>query len=271
MAKGLSIIPTETIQEIYKDLAQPSVQIIGKTIGTAMELAGTVLQFPFRFSNQYLKHIFTKSLENLASRLEKVEESQLVEVRSELAIPILDKLSYINSEELSNLFVNLLASASTLDTCGKAHPGFINIINNLSVDEARIINHMSLNRLDTIPYINYRFSSKVDGGSYIELTSNLTGLEDEIDLIFPDNIPVYLNNLISLGVLIEDDTYYLIDQERLDYLDGKNRDSWDKSELNGDKQEFNQDPKLVKGTYELTLYGKMFIEACTGEQISNQE
>ncbi len=45
----------------------------------------------------------------------------------------------MSNEELRNLYIELLAKASTKDLNENAHPSFINIINSLSPDEAILL------------------------------------------------------------------------------------------------------------------------------------
>ena len=83
-----------------------------------------------------------KNLEKYRLQLEQALEEKIVEVRPEVGVPILEKLAYVSDEELSDLYLNLLAKASVSDTAQFAHPAFIAIISSLTPDEALLLKVM---------------------------------------------------------------------------------------------------------------------------------
>ena len=130
--------------------------------------------------------------------------------------------------ELSEMFINLLTKASSKQTQELAHPKFYNILDNLSQDEAIILSylkdkqdfpfidikiretrypnelpsHMSEERTKTREELKeaIEFQSNIETIEY-NIAWNLTGLEDDIQLYFPKNIDVYIDNLVSFGII----------------------------------------------------------------------
>ena len=73
----------------------------------------------------------------------------------QIGVPIIEKLGYITNDEIADLFTNLLTKASSVDTVNLAHPSFVQLIERLSVDEARIIKYL-FNKED-IPCILFSY------------------------------------------------------------------------------------------------------------------
>ncbi len=184
----------ELVKEIYGDLAKPGVQQVGKAIGGVLGLGNTVL-IPIHLANERSSIWLRHNLENYRKRMEDVPPESVTQAAPEIAIPILEKLAYVSNDELSNMYVNLLASASTYDGAKHAHPSFANIINNLSPDEALIIDKLSINR---IPYHSVRFVNKEHG--YITCNDFLIDFK-QAKLTYPENCPAYFRNLAGLGLV----------------------------------------------------------------------
>ena len=191
MKPGSSLLPV-----IYKDLAQPGVKKAGQALATLIELANTTL-LPVKLINEKSRLIFHSHMEKYRIRLENIPEDKINEVPPEIGVPILDKLTYVTADEIGNLFVNLLTSASSTDTIDLAHPSFINCINNMSNDEAKLI--LLLSKTEVIPFIQIRALQRDKKG--IVDVCKLTSLGKTTKFAFPNNIEIYLDNLVTLGLL----------------------------------------------------------------------
>ncbi|MBK9334818.1 MAG: DUF4393 domain-containing protein [Ignavibacteria bacterium] len=86
--------------------------------------------------------------------MEEIPNERINQVPPQLGLPIIERLTYISDEELSDLFINLLSTASDTDTFSLSHPSFVQLIDRLSIDEARILNY--LKGMEYIPYINFQ-------------------------------------------------------------------------------------------------------------------
>ncbi|TPF14045.1 hypothetical protein, partial [Priestia megaterium] len=73
------------------------------------------------------------------------------------------------------------------------------------VDEAKILNHWSLNLLDkrddSIAFI--QFIGNTAKGEHAELSTPLTGMDKDkvLNLLYPDIDHLYMDNLIALGLI----------------------------------------------------------------------
>ena len=80
-----------------------------------------------------------------------------------------------------------------------------------------------------------------------------------VSLTFPQNITAYLSNLISLGILSDEDGLRKVDNTEYDNICLKNELENLKTELV--PQTFKE-IKVAKSYYEVTPFGKLFIQAC---------
>src|SRR5262245_48813090 len=147
------------LKEIYGDLAKPGVTQAGKALGTVIGLGNTIL-LPIHWANERSRLALESNLEKYRKRLEAVSEGEITPVPPEIGVPIVEKLSYVTDDELSDMYVNLLANASTINTAQFAHPAFVHIINNLSPDEALLLKEIDRRGRGTIPFLSSRWIRK---------------------------------------------------------------------------------------------------------------
>lgn len=251
------------LKEIYTDLAQPGVRKVGLALATVLDLCNTTL-LPLRLYNEKRNLIFTKNMEKLRKKLNEIDEDKLAVVPPELGVPIIDKLTYTSAEEIADMFINLLTKASSRETCNEAHPRFLEIISNLAVDEAKILNHLFESDLRHISFIYFRAAETKAPDSHLWYDRYLTGLEKSIDLLYPDNIDLYMDNLISLGFFKTHHEVFpqsqseLIEKLKEIYLDEKagfEEKAWSMGK--------EYDPAETKiGFYEVTTIGQEFVKVC---------
>ena len=151
-------------------------------------------------------------MQQYADQLQQVPQEKQCEVHPELGVPIMQRLAYTTNDDVAELFLDLLTSASNLDKVSLAHPSFIAIIDRLSPDEAKLLKYIAENEGNVL-YVDFRAKrlkeknetlNKFDfDTSYIELEKWHTLVARDLDLDFPDNLHMYWANLISCGLLID--------------------------------------------------------------------
>lgn len=243
--------------EIYGDLAKPGVKQAGRALETVIGLGNTVL-WPIAWANERSRIALEKNLEKYRKEMEGVAEDKVVGVAPEIGVPIAEKLTYVTDDRLTNLYVKLLATASNQDTLENAHPSFINVINNLSPDEARLLEYFVSN--NSMPFVIGKAVSPANSG-HIPITAPIVPVKALEGLAFPMNMDAYLSNLGGLGLIevrddqwLSDDTIYvpLIDRHKvaLESL------ITTRPAYSGRKLDF------TKGTVKCTSFGRKFISAC---------
>ncbi len=254
------------IQDLYKDLIQPGAKELGKALGTALASTNTLL-LPVSYVNKSCYIKFQKRLRKLDDQLKLENQSEICSVPNEIGVPALEKLFYITSDELADLYINLLKRASMSDEANLAHPNFVNVLSSLSPDEARIIDSLRGNPISFIS-LGYEISEeRIKGYStnVIERTNRIhTDLPEKIDLIFPQNFHIYNINMFSLG-LVDSMSYVHEASEEHIAIEKKYSSIVNAHRLSkSSTAKFDSPSKAIVeyGNVRFTEFGKMFIDAC---------
>lgn len=241
--------------QVYGDLAQPSVKAIGTALGTVFEFSTSFL-LPVKLLNEKFRLNFTKRLNEYKEKLEKIPEEKRCEVHPQIGTPIIEKLSYTTNEEIADLFTTLLANASNVDMVNTAHPSFVNMLERMSPDEAKILKY--LKDKNEIPYCDTR-AHKIDGNGFIILKYHVTSIEEDVILSFPQNTTAYLSNFESLGVLKDMNGLYKKDEDLYNKIRKLHKLDFIEKEL---VPHIFESISIEKGYYKITDFGKLFISAC---------
>lgn len=161
---------TENIPAVYSDLLKPAVQETGKLLALLPKTINAAL-------NPLHKWIATQnySLEEyiklLAQKLENTNVNKIVSPEAYVAIPAFQAMSYsIDNIELKNMYTNLIANSMNIDLKKYVHPSFVEIIKQMSPNDAKIykiiatskirpILNITLNMNDNYYYIIQRYFS----------------------------------------------------------------------------------------------------------------
>lgn len=252
---------TQLVGNLYTDLFQPSIKNIGKTLGSVVELVTFQANIDHAVKKRKLN--LDKRLDEYMRKLEYIPEEKKCEVNPQIGVPIMEKLGYITNDEIADLFTNLLTKASSVDTVNLAHPSFVQLIERLSVDEARIIKYL-FNK-EYIPCVSFRTYFKKKEG-FVETLESGTSLSFEINFSFPKNEKLYLDNLVSMGILDISHGKYLTDEKIYEPLYKLHRYEQLVNELCNDENSPFKEIDKDKSFYQVTDFGKAFIKACNNIQ-----
>ena len=247
---------TLPVKQIYEDGLQPGMKQVGKALETTIGFANTLL-FPVEWINERVRIALRTNLERYRRKMEEIPEEKVIEVTPDLGVPLLQKLSYVTDETLAELFSELLVSSSVDDRVYSAHPSFINVISNLSPDEAILLTEIALD--DDIPFIVIKYRTQYPLPETFD--ERLTGLEARCKLRYPQNIQVYLQNFVGLGILICHDDRILSD-EKYNILTALYKDRLAKELDDCTAGDYYTGLELDRGFYRTTDYGRLFYMAC---------
>lgn len=255
----------EVVKTVYPDLAQPGLQKVGQALGTVLDLGNTIL-LPLKLANANASVFVQHHMDKYRRKMLEIPEENICEVQPTIGLKILDELLKVTNEQIAELFINLLVNASDKERCKYAHPGFIDVINNLSADEAQIINKIYLND----EYVISLNLVKVEHGNDVKLDVGVNSLEDQVVLTFIENANFYLENLVKCGLIKEEDTYIEEDLPRYQLLESRISDL--KAEVEKGLKEYQEKGELInsklvlrKGSYPITSYGEMFLNSISIE------
>ena len=143
---------------IYQDVMQPA----AKEVGTALQTVAKTLHILLApvsglvWGYEKIKDFVS---ETVAAKLQGVPEDELRQPEPHVAGPVLEALRYTGyQEDLRAMYANLLATSIDSATSLNAHPAFVEIIKQMSPDEALIVK--SLSGLHVRPKIDIRSEEK---------------------------------------------------------------------------------------------------------------
>lgn len=246
----------QVLSMVYQDLAQPGVRKVGQALETVLEFSTSFL-LPVKLLNEKFKLNFTKRLDEYKRKIEIIPDDELCDVNPQIGTPIIEKLSYTTNDEIADLFTTLLAKASSVETINHAHPSFIQMIERMSVDEARIIKYLKNN--SQILYASFRANLTNEKG-FITILEKGTLLSERVNLLFPNNLKAYLDNLEGMGIVDSTHGQYKADENLYKpLLDTYDFENVQKRHIEGGKY---KSIDIIKGYYNLTDFGKLFINSC---------
>ena len=129
-ALAIAATQRELLTQLYGDLAKPGVAQVGKALSTVLGLGNTIL-WPIQLLNERARIRLESNLERFRQKVSQIPLEKVTPVAPEIGVPIAEKLSYVADRDLRELYTNLLAKASNVDTVSQAHPSFVNVLRNL--------------------------------------------------------------------------------------------------------------------------------------------
>ena len=241
---------------IYQDAIQPAAKEVGKGLQTIARTVNLALE-PFNglvWGYDQIKEFISAKL---AEKLKDTPQENISPPKASIAGPLLESLRYIGSESsLSELYANLLATAMDKSTAPEAHPAFVELIRQMTSDEAKIM-ELFLSR-DAYPLISIRAELKNQSGGY-DHTVLINDLGESAQCERPEMSPFYIDNLRRLGLVELPSSYFLHDEGGFNKLESsaETNEILENIKLN---PELN--PRIIRGGVKLSPLGHLFIKAC---------
>jgi len=165
---------------------------------------------------------------------------------------LLQQIAYCyDSEELRNMYSNLLAASMNADTKWNVHPAYVDIIKQLTPDEAKLLRVLQTRKLFPVIHVKQYM---IDKKSYHDIAQNVSTLEKHCDC--PRRIYSYLNNLNRLGLINIDYSTYCTYDGAYDELDSRFAD------LKAEWESKGGELRILHGLIELTAFGRDFSKTC---------
>ena len=183
------ILDSKTVQKAWEDMLSKPAQEVGDGLTDIVKTA-RLLAFPFILGRASFDRL--KAWADMIAY--RVPEERQVPVPSHIAGPALRNLVFIEDDNiLKELYLNLLTAAADKDQRGKAHPAFVNVIEQLSPDEAIILYEIQE---------DFYFATTAPGSAhsnpYIGCSANGYPLDK---LEYPKEWDMYCDHLESLNLV----------------------------------------------------------------------
>ena len=241
---------------VYEDALQPVAKETGKALQTVGKAVNSAL-LPIRGLVWGIEQIESFVHTKVAKKLENIPVENIQTPDPAVAGPALESLRYTgHKESLSELYANLLASSMDSETAKNAHPGFVEIIRNLSADEAKVLTFLFTRGVS--PIIDIRRESRADssGVTVHEFVSTI-GIDSGCE--HRDLMDSYLVNLERLGLIELDKGRFL---SAADAYTRITEDPPFKAITEALDASADHRAILVKYYTRLTAFGRQFGQAC---------
>jgi len=177
-----------------------------------------------------------------------------------IAGPLLETLKYArHKSSIVRLCANLMSTAMNRETARFAHPGFVEIIRNLTSDEARIIDH--LNDIRVIPVIDIK-RVMVEKQSEMRLNTLVSTIGVDAVCEHHDLAESYLANLERIGIVEIPREVHLTDEHIYDRILNAPPVKEKLDLLNFGGKEYRGE--VTKYYAKLSVYGLQFSMSCIG-------
>lgn len=238
--------------EVYKDALRPVVKPIGEILG----FLPRTIKLAFSGWEKWLingEESLRLTAEAIKEKVKQIPEDKFVEPEPYVAIPAIQQISYCqNSEELRDLYANLITSSMNADKKWQVHPSFVDIVKQLNPDEAKYLKGLSPTAVAIYPLIDVDFSFGNKGGHPI--ISNFTDYNLNV-LEHPGNICAYIDNLVRLNLIEIPSGQWLDDPDKYNQLE-KHPMIQNPVRVNGEVQiSYKYKHKLFR----LTNFGLIFV------------
>lgn len=247
------------LERAYDDLAHPTARSLGNTMSLLPRTIGVWL-------GKWEKWVINGeesirlTAEAMREKAIKIPEEKLTEPEPYVVIPAIQQLSYCyDSEELREMYANLLVTSMNLDSKFQVHPSFVDIIKQLSPLDAKIIEEIK--HIQTpLPIVTVRLyfeETKSFRELLIDYSTDLFPLLGNTDILCSS-----LQNLHRLAIIKIRYDQVVRPETRYDaFYDDSNYKQLVEQFGGIDKTKIT----FAKGLIELTEYGKSFCGVCCAE------
>ena len=244
----------EVLGKVYDDIAHPTTQSIGNTLSFIPRTIGVWLGKweKWIINGEYAIKETEKLLEE---KLKNVPEEKIVEPEPYVAVPAIQQLSYsVDNPDLREMYANLLAASMNSDTKWSVHPSFVDIIRQLTPDEAKLLKYLSAHPQQPIISVIHRLGKNA---GYIEKVRRFTNISEGV-CDNANGIYAYLDNLERLKLIEIPEGVYLSNDKFYFPLENHPmiKSIMSNSLPEGEKME------IIKGKFFVSTFGQEFIKIC---------
>lgn len=190
---------------VYRDAIQPGAVQIGKAAETLGKVVNVALA-PLRlvvWGYDQIEDFLTK---RISEELEDVPEGQIITPDLNVAGPAVEALKFAgHKEELREMYARLLARAMDSSTASRAHPAFVEIIKQITSDEALMLDFISGSTLHPVVTLKSKDQDEDDEfgtkARYTERFRLFSLIGISANCLNSELSPTYLENLARLKII----------------------------------------------------------------------
>lgn len=249
---------------LYSDLAQPSVQNLGKALCTVTNILNTVLT-PIEIINETIKIKKEQFISSYEKKLSEIPPEKVCEANQAIIGHITENAKHkITDSELREKYAKLLAASSNSDNLTKPLLSFDAVLDQLSPYESELLRHLFPSVLPSNIGNNLPIADIIcyhDLG-YTYPYRNLTGIQ--FKNLSPDDIALMLSNFERLGIILINKQHYTepVKEKYKFIFESQLLSTLQKNAELERKRTGNDWPRydIVKGHFTLTSFGASFVK-----------
>lgn len=266
MGEKTNILKNEKLLEkVYDDAVQPSAKRVGK-------IGEDLLKFvalPFTFLGLSAEQLEGKYKKFITETLNKVPDEKRETPQAAIASPLLDHIKYLfdneSTENLIQMFSDLLANSINSDVNKNVHVSYIHTLKQLGYIEAEILRKIYM----TVDYeelgVTFRRNCDREKGYIKVLSDEAEPLVQENENVFFYYDLIILDDQLPVSDIVFHEALNILEHHNLIYSfrvnKYKNEDRYtlerhDKNNLD------KLDPYGAINGYRLTQYGEDFMSVC---------
>lgn len=248
-------------KDVYHDGLSPTVKAVGGILATPFEVVRALMS-PFRYWAREFEARFSQVGDLVSEKLKGVPQENIVAPESHIAVPALQAISYsMDDENLREMYANLLSSSMQKDKKKSVLPSFVDVVKNLSPDEAKILKRAyALNKIPTIS----AGLGKSDGNGRALLIEGFSTIAEEVGAENADGVIAYLDNLVRLGLLERMQDKFLTRPGTYDALEAHPKIVAIRKSVSDDAFQEVGEFTTEYGMMRMTEFGKAFCRICIG-------
>ncbi len=239
---------------------------LGKAVFTVAKAINVVLlpiaalNYGYDRARIYFQNRFEPDLKE---KLANVPADEIVEPKPSIAGPIMQGLAFSHDEDaLRDMYLNLLASAMTKRAAKSAHPAFVEIIKQLTTEEAQAL-CSALSPPESKEIVQIRLNVTSPSGGWLVLLNHVMAVTDATTKqpIENPDLPAMVDNWIRLGLIDVSYTEFLqSDAHNVRYEWARNRPEFKRFEAGLGQQGIAAAASVVAcpGRFRNTAFGNAF-------------
>ena len=210
----------EAIKEIGKPVYEDGIQPVLAPAGATLGLIPRAIKAALAPLEQWIltkEYNIEETKKLLEQKLKGVKPEEIVPPEPYVAVPAIQAISYsMDSEELREMYANLLAKSMQKEYRGDVHPSFVEIIKQLCPDEAKLLRYMkqmyTVRTQRLFPALTITAKKNKESSSHrtIEFCWSDLGVSAKCEQ--EEYIIKYFDNLERLGIVSRTDESSLTDK-----------------------------------------------------------
>lgn len=245
---------TEVTNNAYNDTLQKPLKSGSSAITTVLDFFHNTVLYPMQRYNIYAKNKLTNYATELENKAKHIPEKNLIPARVNILGPTIDGLKYnLDEEHIKEMFTNILISDMDNRKQNKVLPAYIEIVKQLSKDDAEMLKFFKEKKIKNNPIIKLKYNL-VNGG-FIYVSNNIGLIYNNEDIVLDS---IILDNLVRLKLIDLNFNEYRNDTSIYEKVFEKIQQRDEFKNLGSNVKDLG----FSKGLIKLTDFGQNFIDIC---------